>query len=125
MTPAPSPSPAWTAFAAPVVVQSCRVQLNMFSGGDNAAGVPIIAGVEVRFVNDMPQTATAVFVKVTVNGTTQTLVAKGKFSQGIAIDTTFWNFAGREYWRPEPELCRVVRAVFSDGSSWSADAFLR
>ena len=102
----------------PVAVQSCRVQINMTPGGMAVEGNPIVANVEVRFTNKGPQTATAVFIKLKVNGATQTVVDKGKFSPGTPIDVTFNDFAGRDYWRAEPELCQIDRVNFADGTVW-------
>jgi hypothetical protein len=99
-------------------VQNCRVQLNMTPGGMAVEGNPIVANVEVRFINNAPQAATAVFIRLKVNGAAQTVVDRGKFSPGTPIATTFSEFAGRDYWRPEPELCEIVQVNFADGTIW-------
>ena len=125
MTPAPQVSPSWDAFAAPVEVQTCRVELNSFSGNDITAGYPAIAGVEVRFVDRSSKTASEVVFRITAGNITRDVTDRGKFSPGVPIDAVFYDFAGRDYWRPQPEACGVVRVRFSDGTTWQPRPHLR
>lgn len=125
MTPAPHASPAWDAFAGPVAVQTCRVEVNAFSGVDHDEAYPTIAGVEVRFINRSSVTATDVVFRIKAGNTTHDVDDHGKFSPGVPIDAIFYDFAGRDYWRPEPEACGIVRVRFSDGTVWQPGPHLR
>lgn len=120
MTPAVQADPAYAAFNAPVALQTCRVELNSFPESDASAGTPIVAGVEVRFVNRSTVTATDVLFRIRVDYSTQIVDARGKFSPNVPINAIFYNFAGRDYFRPEPDICEPVEVRYADGTVWDA-----
>ena len=125
MTPTAPPSPAHV-FNAPVAVQSCRVEVDSAGGPmSRNASEPLIAGVEVRFVDRSPLTATEVVFRIAAAHTAKNVVDRGKFSPGVPIYAVFYDFSGRDYWRPEPDECDVVRVRFSDGTVWRPEPHLR
>ena len=84
---------------------------------------PQNGGVEITFVNRTSQLATNVTFKVTNNGRTDTLEARGKYAEGKKIITRFPNFAGTDYFRDEPDACKLAHVTFADGSTWTAPEF--
>ena len=80
---------------------------------------PQNAGVVVTFVNHGTQLATDVTFTVTNNGRTDTIDARGKYKPGVKIQAQFPNFSGTDYWRDDPDECKLVHVTFADGSTWS------
>jgi len=126
MTPVPQTTPAWDAFAAPVAIQACRVEVDSAGGPMNTvARGPLIAGIEVQFVNRSPRPASEVVFRISAANLTQDVRDDGKFSPGVTIKTVFYEFAGRDYWRAEPDQCEVLRVRYPDGAVWQAKSHLR
>jgi hypothetical protein len=108
---------------APVVIDNCRVVMVYPRGLLRHAGPgPLVGGVAIKFVDNADVVANEVTFIVEVNDHTETIVARGKFSPGVPIDARFGNFAGEDFWRPEPDACAVVGAKFANGAGWGTGA---
>jgi hypothetical protein len=74
-------------------------------------------GVWVNYVNNRAKDATEIDFVVRYNGTPNTMVDVGKFSQYAQIQHTLHNALIGAAWNGEtPQLCRVSRVVWADGS---------
>jgi len=81
---------------------------------------PQNAGVEVTLVNHAPTVATNFVLRVTENGRSDQIESHGKYSPKVKITVRFTNFAGTDYFREEPDECKLMSIKFSDGSTWTA-----
>jgi len=122
MLPAVDANLAWTAFAAPVSVQTCRMDMAREHG--LAPPGPLAAGLNLAFMNNAKQTATDVVFRVKYGYQVKTIDDRGKFSPGIAIDATFYDFQGGLY-LSLPPTCEVLAVTFADGSSWRPKPTIR
>src|SRR5579883_2887628 len=83
-----APAPAYSAipaYAPPVSIQNCRVEM-IYPGGElvhHAGPGPLVNGVTIRFVNDANLVANEVMFIVEVNNHTKTIVDRGTFSPGV------------------------------------------
>jgi hypothetical protein len=74
-------------------------------------------GVWVNYVNNKPKDATEIDFVVRYNGTPNTMVDIGKFSQYAQIQHTLHNALIGAPWNGEvPQLCRVSRVLWADGT---------
>ena len=74
-------------------------------------------GIEIEYSNLGPVTATQVVFGVLYRGQPALVTDSGTFSQGALIKHTFTNVLfGLAYGGPTPEICRVRRATFENGT---------
>ena len=74
-------------------------------------------GVWVNYINNRGKDATEVDFLVRYNGVVNTMTDVGKFSQYAQIQHTLHNALIGVQWSGEtPQLCRVSRVVWADGS---------
>jgi hypothetical protein len=118
MTAAPDAGLVWKTFAAPVSVQSCRVEMAWESPMSRGTPGPLVSGVAIAFVNHASVTANRVVFAIRYNGRSATIRDDGTFSPGVPIQAQFDTFARTDYWRREPRVCRVSEVDFTDGTVW-------
>jgi hypothetical protein len=77
-------------------------------------------GVQIKYVNHGPLTATRVAFRVDYRGDVQRIIDVGTFSPGAPITHTFGQLTGDAWLGPKPNACRVVAVRFTDGTVWHA-----
>jgi hypothetical protein len=98
--------PNWTA----IHLQSCTILTRGAIGLETG-------GIQLQYVNRSRIDVTAVTFGVIYRGQPGVITDRGTFSTGAVIKHTFPNyFFGQNYQGPTPEICRVRRVVFADGT---------
>ena len=98
--------PSWTA----IHLQSCTIltrgQIGLETGG-----------IQLQYVNESRSDVTAATFGVIYRGQPGVITDRGTFSPGAVVKHTFTDvFFGQHYQGPTPEVCRVRRIVFADGT---------
>jgi hypothetical protein len=101
--------------ANPINIATCSVDpVVTQSGGDVITQEIIATQIHVSFTNAGSKPISSVAFAVDEDGTTTTIVERGTFSPGVAIE---------RYWRGDRSLqavsCSVNAVLFADGTSWT------
>jgi hypothetical protein len=99
----------------PINIATCTVDpVVMQTSGDATFQEIIATQIHLSFTNLGSKPISSVAFAVDEDGTTSTIVERGTFSPGIAIE---------RYWRGDRSLqavaCSVNSVLFADGTSWT------
>ncbi len=84
---------------------------------------PETGGVTIQYVNQAPVAAKEVTFHIVYHGTTVSVTDKGTFGPGASVDHTFTYVLFRDtYVGSTPDVCRVQKVVFADGTISQAPA---
>ncbi|MBV8281018.1 MAG: hypothetical protein JO347_03005 [Candidatus Eremiobacteraeota bacterium] len=109
----PVPAPAGTLSSPPIAIVSCRAE--NFGGGYGGA----VADVLIKFTNTYASPATSVKFSLNYQGQHKYVTTNGTFAPGITVTDRFHTFTDQPYMGKTMHACVVVKALFTDGSSWS------
>lgn len=101
--------------ANPINIATCAVDpVIAQTSGDANYQETISTQIHVAFINAGSKPISSVAFAVDEDGTTSTIVERGTFSPGVAIE---------RYWRGDRSLqdvsCSVNSVLFADGTSWT------
>ena len=114
------------AASSPIAVSTCAVTDLYNSASLVEFGTPITyRSLQLTFRNTEDAVATQVAFDVTHGGEHTTVIDRGRFSKGVAVEHYFYNeFLDTGYSRT-PDVCAVASITYADGHRWSAPSSIQ
>jgi hypothetical protein len=109
------------AMSAPIDVSTCAVTDLYNTPSLVEFGTPITyRSLRLTFRNTGDAVATEVAFDVVHGGEHTTVIDRGRFSKGVAIEHVFYNEIPEGGYSRIPDACSVAGVTFADGRRWSA-----